>query len=400
MPVTTTTGTTTATLVLRLADIGIATYASLRVVGSPERLVTWMVAEDVLLAVTSALADALPDPLDGEQLSEALTRSLAAGPFAAVERERELARLLGALLPDEAWDLLRQYTGDPELPVLFVSPSARLSRVPWGLLAQPSGTDGQRLIELADVLLAVPPNIANAPRRKPHPVAGPPLLLLDPKVPGQRPDSALGSVLGRPSPDTALARHFGERPALPAVSTPVELFRRADADRHWLANQLAQHPARLVYVGHASAAPDRDGSADQAALHLAEPEPLTAADIMVMGLEMPPRVALLACASGADYRFDEATGLVAALVLGGAQVVTATLWSLPTAAGYRTATAVDADPMAETIIAVDTAHGETTAARAVNRWQRDCLQRWRTGDPALSPVYWAAMMTFTVDGAR
>ena len=391
---------TTTMLVLRFADIGIATYVSLRVVGSPERLVTWMVAEDVLLAVTSALAEALPDPLAGEQLSAALTRSLATGPFAAVARERELARLLGALLPDEAWDLLRQYTGDPELPVLFVSPSARLSRVPWGLLAQPSGTDDQRLMELADLLLAVPANIANAPRRQSSPVGGLPLLLLDPKVPGQRPDSALGSVLGRPSPDTVLARHFGERPALPAVTAPVELFRRADADRHWLATQLTQQPSRLVYVGHASAAHDRDGSAEQAALHLAEPEPLTAADIMVMGLEIPPRVALVACASGADYRFDEATGLVAAMILGGAQVVTATLWSLPTAAGYRTATATDGDPMAEAVIAVDTAHESATPARAVNHWQRECLRRWRTGGAALSPVYWAAMMSFTVDGAR
>lgn len=391
---------TTTMLVLRFADIGIGTYVSLRVVGSPERLVTWMLAEDVLLAVTSALAEALSDPLEGEQLPEALTRSLATGPFAAAARERELARLLGALLPDEAWDLLRQYTGDPELPVLFVSPSARLSRVPWGLLAQPSGADDQRLIELADLLLAVPANIANAPRRPSPPAGGAPLLLLDPKVPGQRPDSALGSVLGRPSPDTVLARHFGERPALPAVTAPVELFRRADADRHWLATQLAQQPSRLVYVGHASAAHDRDGSAEQAALHLAEPEPLTAADIMVMGLEIPPRVALLACASGADYRFDEATGLVAAMILGGAQVVTATLWSLPTTAGYRTATAGAADPMAEAIIAVDAAHQATTPARAVNRWQRDCLQRWRTGDATLSPVYWAALMTFSVDGAR
>ncbi|WP_396884562.1 CHAT domain-containing protein [Mycolicibacterium sp. CBMA 226] len=397
MPVT---STTTTTLVLRFADIGVATYVSLRVVGSPEWLVTWMVAEDVLLAVTAALAEALPDPLDGEGISDALIRSLAAGPLADVARERELARLLGALLPDEAWDLLRQCSDEPEPPVLFVSPSARLSRVPWGLLAQPTGTDDQRLIELADLLLAVPPNIANAPRPQPHPVDGLPLLVLDPKVPGQRPDSALGSVLGRPSPDTELARHFGERPALPTVTAPVELFRRADADRRWLASQLAQQPSRLLYVGHASAAPDRDGSADQAALHLAEPEPLTAADIMVMGLAVPPRVALLACASGADYRFDEATGLVAAMILGGAQVVTATLWSLPTTAGYRTATAGGADPMSEVIVAVDTAHEDATPARAMNRWQRHCLRRWRTGDAALSPVYWAAVMTFTVDGAR
>ena len=70
-------------------------------------------------------------------------------------------------------------------------------------------------------------------------------------------------------------------------------------------------------------------------LHLADERPLTAADLMSAKLSMPPRIAMVACASGGDYQFDEATGLVAAMILGGAQLVTATLWSLPTAAGYR-----------------------------------------------------------------
>ncbi len=70
----------------------------------------------------------------------------------------------------------------------------------------------------------------------------------------------------------------------------------------------------------------------------------------------------MACASGGDYQFDEATGLVAAMILGGAQLVTATLWSLPTAAGYRqfAPAADDSDPMAEAIIAVDRAHEDPT----------------------------------------
>ena len=74
---------------------------------------------------------------------------------------------------------------------------------------------------------------------------------------------------------------------------------------------------------------------------------------------MPPRVALLACASGGDYQFDEATGLVAAMILGGAQLVTATLWSLPTTAAYRQFArrrCRATDPMAEAVIAVDRAH--------------------------------------------
>ena len=121
---------------------------------------------------------------------------------------------------------------------------------------------------------------------------------------------------------------------------------------------------------------------------------------------MPPRVALLACASGGDYQFDEATGLVAAMILGGAELVTATLWSLPTTAAYRqfasaSAGPVDlADPMAELVSAVDRAHEAVDARCAVNGWQRQQMRRWRDGDTAASPLYWAALVTFAVDGAR
>jgi hypothetical protein len=118
---------------------------------------------------------------------------------------------------------------------------------------------------------------------------------------------------------------------------------------------------------------------------------------------MPPRVALLACGAGGDYQFDEATGMVAAMIMGGASVVTATLWSLPTTAAYRrfgpTADA-PADPMADAVIAVDGAHEETDAGCAVNRWQRAQMRRWRDGDITASPLYWAALVTFAVDGAR
>jgi hypothetical protein len=144
---------------------------------------------------------------------------------------------------------------------------------------------------------------------------------------------------------------------------------------------------------------------------LAEPigdhRPLTAADLMAADLVIPCRVALLACASGGDYRFDEATGLVAAMVLGGAEIVTATLWSLPTTAGYRrfahpATPADDADPMGEVIAAVDTAHQQGSVAeagRAVNRWQRAQMRRWRGGDTSASPVYWAALATFALSQA-
>jgi hypothetical protein len=396
------------TFVLRFADVGVATFASLRVVGEPERTITWVVEESDLLAALDQLSTALPDPRAAETRRDAVERAVAAGPFAAPATELDIARTLGAkLLAPPAWQLLIDCVASPR-PALFVSPSARLARVPWGLLAMP-GEDGDRLMELTDVLMAAPSNIVHSPRTSAgwddH-RNGPALLVLDPRVPGQRPDSALGSVLGRPSAETPLSQHFSElmadRAVLPSTSTVVELFRRSDADRRWLARQLDQRPSRLLYVGHATAADGDVGHADRAALHLADERPLTAADLMSAKLPMPPRIAMIACASGGDYQFDEATGLVAAMILGGAQLVTATLWSLPTTAGYRqfSPAAGDHDPMAEAIIGVDRAHESPDAGRAVNRWQREQMRRWRDGDTTASPLYWAALATFAVDGAR
>lgn len=397
------------TLVLRFADVGVATYASLRVVGQPTRTVTWVVEETAVVATLEALAAALPDPRAAETQGDAVRRAVATGPFANPATETEIMRRLGAqLIAPSAWQLVADCAAQPAT-ALFVSPSTRLARVPWAALAIPGDRD-VRLLELVDVVMAAPPNIVNAARTPAgwdNRRDGPPLLLLDPRVPGQRPDSPLGSVLGRPSSDTELAGHFAElmhrRPVLPGVAAAVELFRRTDASRAWLAEQLAQAPSRLLYVGHATAADDDVGHADRAALHLADDRSLMAADLMSAALPFPPRVALLACASGGDYRFDEATGLVAALILCGAQVVTATLWSLPTAAGFRrfgSPALENADPMAEAVVAVDRAHEADDAVGAVNGWQREQLRRWRAGDAAASPLYWAALVTFAVDGAR
>jgi CHAT domain len=443
------------TLVLRYADVGIATYGSLRVVGQSSRTVTWVVEEPLLLAAIDELTDAIPEPHGGESRRDAIERALATGPFATPETELTVAYILGVLLiATPGWQLLTECVSSPRA-TLFVAPSARLARVPWGLLAVPKSgpskeelvrarqaaitasgraaaripwqlaniadyTDGHRLMELVDVLMAVPANIVHAPRtpaRWDLRQDGPPVLLLDPRVPGQRPDSALGSVLGRPSPETQLAQHFAEllqrRAVLPGVDAAVQLFRRQDADRGWLATMLAQTPSRLLYVGHASSADDQ---ADHAALHLActaaargdadtigDHRPLTASDLMSLRLPMPARVALLACGSGGDYRFDEATGLVAAMILGGAQLVTATLWSLPTTAAYRQFVSADgdpADPMADIVVAVDRAHQSAEGGCAVNRWQREQMRRWRGGDVTANPLYWAALITFAVDGAR
>lgn len=394
------------TLVLRFADVGAATYASLRVVGDPARTVVWVVAPQAVNSARAELTDALPEPVGAEDQRHALDRAFTRGGFARPATESAIAERLGAQLIDpEAWRLLLDTVSSPRA-ALFVSPSTRLAQVPWGLLAAPDDS-GARLMELCDIYLATPANIAHAARpgagwsRRRDAAA---LLLLDPKVPGQRPDSPLGSVLGRPDPDGPLTRHFAGRATatLPEVGDPVELFRRADVDRGWLFAQLARDPSRLLYVGHATAADgDDDGRADRAALHLAEPQPFAAMDLMASRAPTPPRVALLACSSGGDYRFDEASGLVAAMILGGAELVTATLWSLPTTAGHRQyGPAPDADPMADLIIGVDDAHDADHAGRAVNRWQRAAMRRWRDGELTASPLYWASLATFAVGGAR
>lgn len=218
------------TLVLRFADVGVATYASLRVVGQPDRTVTWVVHEPIVLAALEELNGALPDPDGDESLSEALERALTRGPFATPQGELTLAYILGVLLiSDAGWQLLSECVADPR-PVLFISPSARLARIPWGALAVPlvgpspeelvaarkeavtfkgtnaaripwqladidTVTEGFRLMEMVDVVMAVPPNIVHARRTPVHwreRSGAPALLVMDPRVPGQRPDSPLG----------------------------------------------------------------------------------------------------------------------------------------------------------------------------------------------------------------
>lgn len=87
----------TQTLVLRCADVGIATYVSLRVVGEPARSVTWVVEEPHMQAVEAALNPALPDPIGTETPAEAIERAVTTGAFGTVETEFDLARLLGSL---------------------------------------------------------------------------------------------------------------------------------------------------------------------------------------------------------------------------------------------------------------------------------------------------------------
>ena len=110
------------TLVLRYADLGIATYASLRIVGQPSRTVTWVVEEPILLAALQELADALPEPRGPENRRDAIERALTTGPFAAPDTELTVAYILGVLLIGSAgWQLLGECMASPRR---IPSPSA------------------------------------------------------------------------------------------------------------------------------------------------------------------------------------------------------------------------------------------------------------------------------------
>ena len=111
------------TLVLRFADVGVATYASLRVVGQPSRTVTWVVEEPTLVAALERLATALPDPHGSESQRDAVERAIATGPFASPPAELDIARdLASQLLAAPAWQLVTECVASPRA-ALFISPA-------------------------------------------------------------------------------------------------------------------------------------------------------------------------------------------------------------------------------------------------------------------------------------
>jgi hypothetical protein len=210
-------------------------------------------------------------------------------------------------------------------------------------------------------------------------------------------------VLGRQHDDSPLIRHLDARleagPVRPAAAKGLDLVRRTDTDRRLLARLLAGPCSRLVFVGHVSRVRDDHGA--QTALHLSCPaelpgtaapigahRPFTAADLALSQVDtMPARVALIGCASASDFGLAEPFGVLLAAVAAGAGLVAATVWALPTSAAVP-----GADPMAELVVAVDTALAGDDPVAELCAWQRTRLARWRERpEPARSPVFWAAL---------
>ncbi|SER11597.1 CHAT domain-containing protein [Streptomyces sp. yr375] len=425
---------------VRLADAG-DLFMTWTWAGGAQGFGTGRGPGDEVDAAVRALVDALPGAGGG---AEGMGRAFESGALADHRTERRLARLLAeALWPEGLTAQIRQVSARAGRPLVRIQPSPRVAQIPWELLAVDDATD-VRLIDLADVVTTAPASL-----RRQQPTTSPTpdtdtgrrkgkgegrgtdavVLVLDPRVPGFRADSPLGSVLGPPGSDPELLSFVRSRldagDAVPSVATPAEALRRTDLDREWLGGVLREGARRLLYVGHVSGAPVESGQSEDGTLHLccgpgtsglAEPlrthRPLSAKDLLLGTLPLradgepgariwpaPPRVALIGCESGGDLRFAESFGLATAMLHNGAELVTATRWTLPTSLAFHRLAGLPETvrPLTEAIIAVDTAHEHHDPVSRLARWQRGQLDRWRAdGRIEHSPLLWAAMTCIVV----
>ncbi|MFE7046684.1 CHAT domain-containing protein, partial [Streptomyces atratus] len=372
------------------------------------------------------LAAALPGAGEG---AAGMRRAFESGALADHRAERKLAQTLGeALWPEGLTAQIRQVSARAGRPLVRIQPSPRVAQVPWELLAV-DNTD-TRLLDLADVVTTAPTSLRRQKTaERPAPDSGPVVLVLDPRVPGFRADSPLGSVLGPPGSDPELLslvqRHLDAGAVEPSPTTPAEAFRRTDLDRDWLGRVLRKGARRLMYVGHISGAPVEGGQSEDGTLHLCcgpetvgltEPvrthRPLSAKDLLLGTLPLrgdgepgaliwpaPPRVALIGCESGGDLQFAESFGLATAMLHSGAELVTATRWILPTSFAFHRLADVPESvrPLSELIVAVDAAHEDRDPVHRLGRWQRERLTRWRAdGRIEHSPLLWAATTCIVV----
>ncbi|GAA2143812.1 CHAT domain-containing protein [Glycomyces algeriensis] len=357
-----------------------------------------MVPGETVWPILDDLAAALPTPLPGETVDQALERSLN-GPLTDRDREFALATdLARALIPHQLAMEMNAYLEQGIRPHVRIQPSHATAQVPWEALRVDAG---ERFVTNADMSVLPPATVRNAPERRitPWNLDGRVAAVLDPKVPGTT--AALGSVLGPEG--GALAERLG---------LEVTAFRRSDQTRDTLQRDLAD-ASRFLYVGHVttstngldarlhlSCGPSTTGRAEVVAGH----RPLTAADIVLGhrpgspgGWRMPNRVALIACESGGEARFAEPVGLVAAAIHAGAEYVTATRWTLPTDAGlrrYAPRVTPETTAIPEVVLAVNEAHQAPDPVAAVSAWQRTHAAQWEAhGRLENSPIIWAAFGT-------
>lgn len=445
---------TTVDVLVRIVSLGRSSY------------LTWTWLDDAnprahrldhqrVAAALARLDDSLVTDDGRLPASRQLTTVLREGAFAAPDTELALASELGAVLlgPDLVERIRR--LSDAGVRVRFrVTPSRRFARVPWELLVVDPGT-GRRLLEDATVVLDPPTTVHVERSRGPVPWSDvaerAPLYVVDPELPRAAYLAGLLPALADPDDRLAFEDRLDERRRraggeLPGTWAPIQgvVFRED------LGRALRRGVSRLFYVGHVSADVEDPGSAalhlsDEVAVRpgalrgtrgLADPIgprsaygtprrvrtgdhlPLCALDL-VLGTTtdvhgpgagepgahvwpMPPRVAVIACEGGVDFRSSEPFGLVTAMIDSGAELVTATRWALPTDAGLRVVGGLDHEerPVIAAALAVDEAHDADDPVEWLRRWQTGRLEAWRArGTLAETPLVWAALTT-TVAAAR
>lgn len=415
-------------LLIRAADAG-ATYLSFRWLDDPTHPEVHSITEPAMRRLIARLDAVLPGPADPGDPSSSVRKALS-GPFTRLYSEYALSlALTETLIPGQVATALRDRAGRGRV-LVRITPSRAIARVPFELLVI---DDPRRLIEMADVSYDPPAAIhlrrGRIPEAWTESVSERPVLyVVDPDLP---PGSGLAQILPNPRKSTPplqantqmYLERIGAMPHLGGSGVGKTIGR-------WeLSDALRAGPSRLVYVGHVSSTLDQPGSAslhlsdDGQEWGLAAPQnnahlPLSALDLLLgtaapeLGPDadvpaetgrpghdlwpMPPRVVLIACEGGADYRSSETFGLVIAILSAGAEVLTTTRWTLPSDAAFREFADVTGipGPTTELALAVDDTHQSADPVAALGEWQRAKLDQWRS-DPgaATSPLTWAAAGT-------
>jgi hypothetical protein len=395
-----------------------------------------------------SLPGAHPDVSDEEFVAP-----LSSGAFGTPQNEALLAHELGELLIDKrlARELLDRYNEFGQPILIRVVPSPSCTRVPWELLDYTGS--GDRLVSIADIALDPPIGFYGTRDRQPEAwTKGETVYVIDPRRTG------LLAVLDDREADLATKLLVNVVAGNPVVK---DLVSRDDLSTLLTTNP---QPARLLYFGHVASVssrvrPDAETEPGETALVLSdEPavygvtnvvreagsprfsRPLSALDLIygttnptaraaeiassdsfpwgakvkypandpgISGWKlwpMPPRVAIIGCESGGDLAHIEPFGLVVACLNNGAELVTATRWTVPTDRLFReTNDSRDGDPqpLIELVQVVDSAHNDVNPIAAIAGWQREQLEKWLASEaftsqkrlnPA-SPLLWASLAT-------
>ncbi|MCI1748583.1 MAG: CHAT domain-containing protein [Acidipropionibacterium sp.] len=422
--------------------------------GDPRPSHTAALDADKVNRVEELLSQALPGRID----------RMLTGALSDRESEKRFSSALADLLLPEDFqeELWQQYESNGRRPVpVRVLPAQRCLMVPWELLPLTIGAvdDAElRLVEIADISTVAPvlPRDAGSLPAGEDVTEGAdegiPLVVVDPFRRG------VGRVLSSQARKEWATRYGAAGPVGAGSPPPSSMAAIGSGiDRIWLSAALTStRRSRFTYVGHVTSKP-RDAasvamvlgcerrvfshedptrhryfSARDAVCGTIGAPQLTLQELRErFGVEnasgflvpvvaqgddgsileksgaelwpMPPRVALVACHSGTDLASDEPFGLVTAFMAAGAELVTATRWTLLTDAAFarydRTPGGVGG-PFSEAALRVDRIQsdqhvGEDDPVGRLCAWQREKLDAWRDrGRLRDSPLIWAAFTTY------